>query len=90
MPCRDYEYEEQCELERHKKADKLTRMLCEAMRLLKNSRIAIPNELSDWWDDHQEADLKARRAEEAKALRAKAKQNALRKLSPAERKLLGL
>lgn len=47
-------------------------------------------EMQMWWRDHQEADFKRKQAEAKKQQAQKIKQKALAKLSPSERKALGL
>ena len=47
-------------------------------------------ELFDWWAAHQEKDRARRRAEQAAELKRQVKLQALAKLTPEERKALGL
>lgn len=83
------------------KLDKLTRLLCEAMHALDHNAhftlmdpateqhperevppVVLSDELRGWWLNHQAEDRK-RNTEEVRA-------NALKKLTPEERKALGL
>jgi hypothetical protein len=43
-----------------------------------------------WWEDHKRLDLERKRREREDRERYRDKQNALKKLTPAERKALGL
>lgn len=73
--------------------------LCNALRdmtaaqvaaVVFNARSKQSRQLADWWEEHQEAD-RARKAEEAKTRKDNAlRKKALAKLTPAERKALGL
>jgi DNA-directed RNA polymerase specialized sigma24 family protein len=69
--------------------DIATRLLCLACHLLDNYGYfnygSVDKELSDWWKNHQEDDRKR-----AKKEKEELKQNALKKLTPKERKALGL
>lgn len=95
MPCRDYDDGPSTYTIQQDKIDKLTRMLCETLTHVDESGYnTILNkrskEVAQWWSEHQELD-RALRAAEATALRRKAdKKAALAKLTPQERKLLGL
>ena len=102
MPCRDYWSDDHVSSrsdanEKRLKAqcDKLARIACAAMSaLVKDGRedfLLLENdEVRKWWQEHQEADRKAREAEELKQKRARAKAEALAKLSDEEKILLGL
>jgi len=48
------------------------------------------DEVREWWEQHQEADRKAREARERKAREAKIRKEALAKLTPEEKKILGI
>jgi hypothetical protein len=48
------------------------------------------DEVRDWWEAHQEADRKAREARERKAHDAQVRKEALAKLTPEEKKILGI
>lgn len=70
------------------KLDKSTAELCS---ILKNRDITKYSlELQIWWRDHQEADRKRERDEANKVLEGRERRNALAKLTPAERKVLGV
>ncbi len=47
-------------------------------------------DLANWWEDHQEADRKREKEEAARKKRKNLRQQALEKLTPAERKALGV
>lgn len=46
--------------------------------------------IQSWWTDHKASDNKRRKIEEDAAIAKKLKEQALSKLTPAERKVLGL
>lgn len=71
-------------------ADRLTARLCDELQQLGDDVKKYSLEMQVWWRDHQDADRK-RLATELKALKeAKARSEALAKLTPYERELLGL
>ena len=94
MPC---EYDDCGESERElkKELDLATRLLCTLCKLVENGGYTgfIKNsgqELVDWWAKHKKMDRK-REAREKEELQENHDRNeALRKLSTKERKLLGL
>ena len=81
----------------NERADKLTRVACDLARtieanmgVIQDTTSALSKETRDWWREHKEADRRREEAE-AKARRIrKVKQEALGKLTPEERKALGL
>ena len=101
MPCRDYgsdgisptstwQYKEMKD-----RADMLARIACKAMTELVKSGYADflilqDDEVREWWEQHQEADRKAREKEERKKQTAKTRRSALKKLSEEEKVALGL
>jgi uncharacterized protein YaeQ len=102
MPCRDYEGPDDWEVSRsdetrklREQNDRLARIACKAMTELVKSGYADflilqDDEVRIWWEQHQEADRKAKEAEEKKLRIAKLKKEALAKLSMEEKKALGL
>ncbi len=73
----------------------LEKMLCYVLTRLKNkdslSTVLKENEeLSNWWEQHQEEDKIRIKNEEAKIKQKNLKKKALKKLSPQERAALGL
>lgn len=98
MPCRDYDdavryldntrtYQEQ--------RDKLARIACRAMALLEKNGIKLDNkEANDWYRQHKIDDAReearAVAAQEAKERKERLRKSALSKLTPAERKELGI
>ena len=77
------------------KTDKLARIACKAMEELVKSGhadflILKDDEVREWWEQHQEADRKAKEAELEKRRLAKVRREALAKLSDEERKILGI
>lgn len=94
MPCSDggpvYAVDPQTIARLHK----VTRLLCGVMTFLspntRNGLCARDPELSEWWEEHQEHDRRRKKAEEAAAQRERDREAALAKLSPRERKALGL
>jgi hypothetical protein len=110
MPCRSYEddhhsgsptdswqYRELKEIN-----DRLARIACKAMtELVEQGKadflVLRDDELREWWEKHQEADRKARKAEEAKKRAAEEKKRlaqlrseVLAKLTSEEKKALGI
>ena len=78
-----------------KEADKLARIACKALQALEDMGkedflLLKDDEVREWWQAHQEADRKAREAEEAKRAKAEAKARVLAKLTDEEKILLGL
>lgn len=101
MPCRDYEtYERYDDYERdiqalEKQNDRLARIACKAMtELVKSGHadflVLKDDEVREWWEKHQEADRRAKAAEEERRRIAKLKKDALAKLSDEEKKVLGI
>lgn len=102
MPCRDYwsdgivsSRSDAAEKRLKAQCDKLARIACAAVEaLVKDGRedflLLSNDEVRKWWQEHQEADRAAREAEEAKKERARAKAEALSKLTEEEKILLGL
>ena len=103
MPCRSYEDDYRSgsatdswqykELKANN--DKLARIACKAMTELVEQGnadflILRDDEVRVWWEKHQEADRKAKEAEEEKLRNAKIKKQALAKLSAEEKKVLGI
>ena len=69
-------------------ADEMTAELCSRLQRLDVSQCSL--EMQIWWRDHQEADRSRAQAAVARAKTDKQKKAALAKLTPHERKLLGL
>ena len=103
MPCRSYEDDyrsgEPTDSWQYKELkannDKLARIACKAMTELVKSGYADflvlkDDEVREWWEQHQEADRKAREKEERKKERTKLRRQALKKLSEEEKIALGL
>lgn len=95
MPCRYYEPGEEAEILNRQykvKIDNLTRLLCEAMQIIEAHCEAarVKAELVDWWERHKELDRQRIYAESMVAQAKAEKEAALAKLTPHERKLLGL
>ena len=101
MPCKDYEdYDRYADYQKDIKAlekqnDRLARIACKAMTALSadghaDFLLLKDEEVREWWVKHQEADRKAREAELEKQRLIKLKADALAKLSPEERKVLGI
>ena len=76
-------------------ADKLARIACTALQALedmgKEDFVLLKNdEIRKWWQDHKEADRKARAEAQAKQERKEAKERLLARLTDEEKSLLGL
>lgn len=71
--------------------DKATRLLCELCDQLENGNFTgFSGEMSEWWRKHQKADAKRKAAEALEQQRIKMRERALNKLTPKERRLLGV
>jgi len=95
MPCMSYDRSGYNDREWKNKTDKLARIACKAMtELVKQGKadflILRDDEVREWWEQHQEADRKAREARERKAREAKIRKEALSKLTPEEKEILGI
>lgn len=94
MPCRDWPEERVVSYEDTRKVDKLTRMLCFVMSRLDPTRASIllhdNKELADWWKTHQEQDRRRLAYEAEQKRREDLKKSAKSKLSPEERRALGI
>lgn len=92
MPCTYYTPEEKCRIA-SEELNKLTRLLCEAARLL-DEVDSLPRpmsqELIDWLIEHKRLDALREQQAREKFQQAEKRREALRKLSPEERKVLGL
>lgn len=103
MPCRDYDesYDRQ---QTQKENDKLTKFLCTILSTLElENELGHFAELFDykeggisrkelfaWWEAHKEEDRKRKERAREAAERKEKKDAALSKLTPEERKLLGV
>ena len=95
MPCQDWGYEAQARQETAARLDMYARLLCEAMHIIEKmgkntAKPKMTKELVAWWKKHQEDDAEAAREAEKEKKRKEEKKAAYAKLSPRERKLLGL
>lgn len=102
MPCRDYYTDDYVnsrsdanEKRLKAQADKLARIACKALEALEDMGkedflLLKDDEVREWWQQHKEADRRAREAEELKQRKKEAKARALAKLSDEEKVLLGL
>lgn len=100
MPCRDYypdEYTIRQENRYLEQRNKLARIACRAMEALeKLGRLDLVSdaESNKWYEQHKKDDARAKkeaaREKVEKARKAKIKSEALAKLTPTERKELGL
>jgi hypothetical protein len=78
------------EAEQLVKIDNLTRMLCALCKLVTPTQIRAVPGLSRWWAAHQRADAKRIAHEAALADRERRRTVAFKKLSAADREVLGL
>lgn len=102
MPCRDYYTDNYVnsrsdanEKRLKAQADKLARIACKALTALEamgkeDFLLLKDDEVREWWQQHQEADRRAREAEELKQRKKEAKARALAKLTDEDKILLGL
>lgn len=102
MPCMSYDdswrsapSDERKIKELKAQTDKLARIACKALNALETMEkedflLLKDNEVREWWQEHKEADRRAREAEERKQALKAAKARALAKLSDEDKILLGL
>lgn len=96
MPCMSYDDQPDYSVREWKnKTDKLARIACKAMEeLVKSGKadflLIADDEVREWWNTHQEADRKAREAREKKEREERIRKEALAKLTPEEKKILGI
>lgn len=96
MPCMSYDDRPDYSTREWKnKTDKLARIACKAMEeLVKSGKadflLIKDDEVREWWEQHQEADRKAREAREQKERDARVRREALAKLTDEEKKILGI
>ena len=102
MPCqsynddwRSYNDDRDKVKELKKQADMLARIACKALTALEEMGkedflLLKDDEVREWWQEHQEADRKAREAEEARQRKKEAKARAMAKLTDEEKVALGL
>ena len=55
-----------------------------------NARNRVARDLADWWEEHQKADTERAKRDVALWKQSEMRKKALKKLTPAERKALGL
>ena len=97
MPCMSYDDDPGYNDRQWKqKTDMLARIACKAMDQLENTthgqfeELMQDEEVRTWWTAHKEADAKARLAREERARVHKLRNEALAKLTPEEKKILGV
>ena len=102
MPCRDYDDDyrvretlDENDRRNKVKLDKVTRLLCEALKKVEGTAIETEvllkgGELAEWWVEHKKQDAKRLAAEAEKRRKTRVKRAALKKLTKEERQLLGL
>jgi phage terminase Nu1 subunit (DNA packaging protein) len=81
--------------EQKKKTDMLARIACKALAELEkggqaDSLLSEDKEVRTWWEAHKIADAKAQAKRLEEEERARVKKEALAKLSPLEKKVLGI
>lgn len=90
MPCKDPDADVEYAREAAQEINKLTDMLCRALRMLEKRVKRLPDDISDWWKAHQANDLLRQEDERRRRRDEQTRQQALRRLSPREQKLLGI
>ena len=96
MPCMSYDDDPGASLrEQKKKTDMLARIACKALTELEKEGHADflllkDEEVRSWWEAHKIADAKAQAKKLEQEERERVKQEALAKLSPLEKKVLGI
>jgi len=89
MPCRTEDWGDDTKEE--KEIQKLTRMLCSACVGLETKGWDMPTlELKKWWEKHQKEDERRLAMERAERKKNRLRKQAISKLTPEERKALGL
>lgn len=90
MPCMDGGPSREEQQRQNDDFNTITRLACARCKDLENRNQPIPKFAQDWWLRHKEADrIRAKRDRERRELEEK-KQNALKKLSNEDKKVLGL
>lgn len=96
MPCMSYDDDPGASLrEQKKKTDMLARIACKALTELEkdgsaDSLLGKDEEVRSWWQAHKIADAKAQAKRLEEEERKRIKEEALAKLSPLEKKVLGI
>jgi len=100
MPCTDGGAPYDTDNSVQERLDKVTRMLCTLANATEDQGFGMINdfgiprkdakEIREWLAEHNEMDRERREAEESEQREAKLKKDALKKLTAAERKALGL
>lgn len=101
MPCRNWEHDEHIHSQYHKKVRTLETMLCglatrmervnESFRFVDWAEAGVTQaQFLGWWRLHQEDDRQRKQREQEAARRKLDKENALKKLTDREKKVLGL
>ena len=97
MPCRDWGSSGISYYEDTSRVDKLARIACELARAyekrvgpIRDTNADLSRETRDWWQTHKRQDeIRARREQEERA-RKQERKKILTKLTPAERKAIGV
>jgi hypothetical protein len=90
MPCRDYDDDSQRIKDLYEKVGELTRMLCATCQIVEESGLVLPKESRKWWTAHKAADEREKQYKRALMEERALKTAAYKKLTPAERKALGV
>jgi len=94
MPCTDGGPNYSDNPETTRRLNKVTRMLCSLCRRINKSGrdtlITQDAELTAWWSDHQEMDRKREAAQRAERAKRQERRAVLAKLSPKDKRILGL
>lgn len=89
MPCTTYSQDEQMNEDQNTLA-RLSRMLCDSCTLLDRLHVVLPPSCKVWWAAHQREDLLRQQAEDEATSGLARRQLILAKLTPEERRVLGL
>jgi hypothetical protein len=92
MPCRDDFGEAEAARQQIDRLHLATRVACSACGLLEQiGKLAhLPVESQNWWDKHKRADEARRRREEEEKRQEDRRREIIARLTPEERKLLGV
>ncbi len=96
MPCRDYMDTPEYQRDIQAKCDLISRIACKALQHIEDSGdglemlILKDPEIAKWWTAHKEADRQEQIRIKEEAEEKKIRKEALAKLSPKEKKVLGI
>jgi len=94
MPCRDYDYDAMRASENKRRLDTMAAQLCRAMKLIEETgnirNAGITPNMRKWWEEHKQCDRDRRKEEKRKRAAKMRRKRALRKLTEADKRALGV